>query len=219
MALHPIKNDDGHRQRDLCEPESIVRFGLRSPPKEIAQLQFIDYECEMKSMCFPIFMKKLSTICLLALAFSASALEAKPMLSLALAEVIANACLADQQVAKYNPINVVVVDDGGNTILNKRQDGACKACGAIATGKARTAAMFNAATRDFERLSFGEKRDGTGATMPALALVPGVVALPGGLPLVVDGVTIGGVGVSGASSDEDERCAAAGVAKIRGLLK
>lgn len=149
----------------------------------------------------------------------ASALDNKLTLTLEAAEVIANACLAHQKAVKYAPINVVVVDDGGNTIVVKRQDGACKACEAIATNKARTAALFNNTTRNFELLSYGEKKDGVGAALPGIALVPGLVAFPGGLPVVIAGVPIGGVGVSGASGDEDEQCAAAGIKQATSLLK
>lgn len=161
----------------------------------------------------------LGTLVWLAVATPASALDNKPTLSLEAAEVIANACIAHQQATRYAPINVVVVDDGGNTILVKRQDGACKACGAIATNKARTAALFNNTTRNFESLSYGEKKDGVGAALPGIALVPGLVAFPGGLPIVISGVPIGGVGVSGASGDEDEQCAAAGIKQATSLLK
>jgi glc operon protein GlcG len=151
-----------------------------------------------------------------ALSVPSFALETKPVLSLEVAEIIANACLAHQVATKYKPINVVVVDDGGNVILVKKQEGACKACGDIAKSKARTAALFDNTTRAFEKLSYGEKKDGVGADLPGIALVPGLIAFPGGLPIHVggaaDGVVIGGVGLSGASGDEDEHCSAAGIA-------
>jgi glc operon protein GlcG len=152
-------------------------------------------------------------------ATGAFALEKKPVLSLEAAEAIANACLAHQSATKYAPINVVVVDDGGNVILSKRQDGSCKACGDIAENKARTSALYNAPTRLFETLSFGEKKDGVAAGLPGAAFVPGLVSFPGGLPLVADSMPIGGVGVSGASGDEDESCAKAGADALEALLK
>jgi uncharacterized protein GlcG (DUF336 family) len=39
------------------------------------------------------------------------------------------------------------------------------------------------------------------------------------VPLAINGLPIGGVGVSGASGDEDERCALAGVAAVKDQLK
>jgi glc operon protein GlcG len=41
--------------------------------------------------------------------------------------------------------------------------------------------------------------------------MPGVTPVQGGLPIVVDGIGIGGVGVSGVQSHEDEQIAAAGI--------
>src|SRR5712691_7294603 len=116
-------------------------------------------------------------------AMPVAALEKKAVLSLDVAEVIANACLKHQVQNKYKPINVVVVDDGGNVVLVKRQDNACKACGSIATSKAHTAALFDNTTRNFEKLSYGEKKDGVGADLPGIALVPGLIAFPGGVPI------------------------------------
>jgi hypothetical protein len=45
--------------------------------------------------------------------------------------------------------------------------------------------------------------------------VDGVVALQGGLPILVDGRVIGAVGVSGVTSQQDEEVAAAGIAAIK----
>jgi len=49
---------------------------------------------------------------------------------------------------------------------------------------------------------------------------PGLVILPGGLPIMTaDGQHVGGVGVSGATSDQDEVCAQAGIDAAAELLK
>lgn len=166
-----------------------------------------------------MLMRILSVVCLAVITLTpVAALEKKKVLSLEAAQVIADACLAHQQSKKYAPINVVVVDDGGNVIVIKRQDNACKACGEIAERKARTAALFNNTTRAFEKLSYGKAKDGVGADLPGIALVPGIIAFPGGVPIVADGVPIGGVGVSGASGDEDEQCALAGIAAAGEML-
>lgn len=150
---------------------------------------------------------------------AASALDRKPVLNLKAAQVMAEACMAHQVATKYKPIQVVIVDDGGHVIHLSRQDGACKACEQIATDKARTAAMFNNSTRGFETLSYGPKKDGVGAELPGIALMPRMIAFPGGLPIVINGVPVGGIGVSGASGDEDEQCAQAGIDAAKNLLK
>ncbi|MCP1200622.1 heme-binding protein [Notoacmeibacter sp. MSK16QG-6] len=168
-------------------------------------------------------MKTLHTIALAAClspawSVGASALEDKKVLSLDVANAMATSCLAHQKESGYKPINVVVVDDGGNIVLVNKQDGACKACGAIATNKARTAALFDNTTRNFEKLSYGDAKDGVGAELPGIALVPGLIAFPGGLPIHANGVVIGGIGVSGASGDEDEQCATAAIDAVSEML-
>jgi uncharacterized protein GlcG (DUF336 family) len=45
----------------------------------------------------------------------------------------------------------------------------------------------------------------------AMLGMPGITPVQGGLPIVIDGVCIGGVGVSGVQSHEDEQIAKAGI--------
>lgn len=143
----------------------------------------------------------------------------KPVLSQATAQTMVEACFADQKSKGYSNINVFVVDDGGHLLSAARQDGACKACADIAKNKAITSALFGAPTRVMADLSFGEKRDGVEAGLPGAAFVPGIIAFAGGLPITTaDKEVIGGIGVSGASSDEDEQCAQAGIDAISATL-
>jgi uncharacterized protein GlcG (DUF336 family) len=55
--------------------------------------------------------------------------------------------------------------------------------------------------------------------MPGLALVPGVLSIPGGLPIKVGDVLVGAIGVGGSMPDNDELCAQAGLDAIKELLK
>jgi uncharacterized protein GlcG (DUF336 family) len=150
---------------------------------------------------------------------SAEDLSTKPVLSNALAQEMVAACFADQAASGYSNVNVFVVDDGGHLLAASRQDDACKACADIAENKAITSALYGAPTRVMGDLSFGEKRDGVDAGLPGAAFVPGIVAFAGGLPITsADGALLGGIGVSGASSDEDEQCAQAGIDAISASL-
>ena len=149
----------------------------------------------------------------------AQALESRPVLSNTLAQAMVAACFADQAANGYANVNVVVVDDGGHLLAASRQDGACKACADIAKNKAITSALYGAPTRVMADLSFGADRDGVDAGLPGAAFVPGLVAFAGGLPVTAaDGTVIAGIGVSGASSDEDEQCAQAGIDAIAASL-
>lgn len=103
---------------------------------------------------------------------------------------------------------IAVVDDGGNLIALERLDGTFSAGANISIGKARTAVMFKKPTKVFEEL-INKGR----TTMVALK---DFTPLQGGIPIVVDGQIVGGVGVSGAASaqqDEELAIAGAGAAK------
>ena len=90
--------------------------------------------------------------------------------------------------------------------------------GDIALDKAQTSARFPFPTRGVQELAYG--KDLKGGMVPGLALVPGIVAFAGGLPIMTEGkVHIGGIGVSGGTSDQDETCAQAGLDAVKDSLK
>lgn len=162
-------------------------------------------------MTRPLFAATALLICMPMLAI-AEDLPGKSVLTHDVADRMIAACFAEQADAGHARVSVFVVDDGGQFIAAARQDGACKACADIAHNKAITAALYAAPTRAFADLSFGVKRDGVDAGLPGAAFVPGLVAFAGGLPLTTaTGDVIGAIGVSGASEDEDEACAQAGI--------
>jgi uncharacterized protein GlcG (DUF336 family) len=102
---------------------------------------------------------------------------------------------------------IAVVDAGGTLMLLERRDGTFAAASRVSEGKARTSAAFGKPTSVFETIV----NDGR-TTMVAL---PDFTPLQGGLPLVIDGLLVGAVGVSGAASAaQDEEVAAAGVAAL-----
>lgn len=102
-----------------------------------------------------------------------------------------------------------VVDEGGNLMAVERLDGTFAAGAQIAVGKARTAVLFKKPTRFFEDVI------GNGRT--AMTTLPDFTPLQGGLPLTVEGQVVGGIGVSGASSaQQDEELATAGLAALGG---
>lgn len=105
---------------------------------------------------------------------------------------------------------VAVVDAGGHTIYLERLDGTFAAGSDISIGKARTAVVFKRATRGIEE---GINKGRT--AMVDVAAVTWFTPLQGGVPIVSAGRIVGGVGVSGASSaQQDEEVAIAGAAAI-----
>jgi glc operon protein GlcG len=100
---------------------------------------------------------------------------------------------------------IAVVDDGGNLMALERLDGTFAAGANISIGKARTAVLFKRPTKVFEDII----KNGRTAmvALPDAYLTP----LQGGIPIVINGQIVGGVGVSGAASaQQDEELAIAG---------
>ncbi len=100
---------------------------------------------------------------------------------------------------------IAVVDNGGNLIALERLDGTFAAGANISIGKARTAVLFQRPTAVFEKII----RDGR---TPMIALPDEFFTpLQGGVPIVVGDQVVGGIGVSGAASaQQDEELALAG---------
>jgi glc operon protein GlcG len=125
-----------------------------------------------------------------------------PALGYAAALAAAQAVAAAATARGVAPV-AAVVDAGGELVYLWRPDAAQVASVGVATDKARTAALFRRPSQDFERQASGGR--------PSALHLAGAVPLQGGLPLVVDGQVIGAVGVSGASSaDEDLELAVIG---------
>lgn len=100
---------------------------------------------------------------------------------------------------------IAVVDEGGNLMALERLDGTFAAGANISIGKARTAVLFKRPTKAFEDII----KNGRTAmvALPDAYFTP----LQGGVPITIDGQIVGGVGVSGAASaQQDEELAMAG---------
>jgi glc operon protein GlcG len=104
---------------------------------------------------------------------------------------------AEAEAKKRNwKMNIAVVDTNGEIVMFERMEGAQIASGPISIGKARTSARFRRESRVFYNVFEG----GHGYVS---TLDPGLVASPGGYPLVEGGKLIGAVGCSGGTGDQD----------------
>ena len=98
---------------------------------------------------------------------------------------------------------IAVVDEGGNLVALERLDGTFSAGANISVGKAKTAVMFKRPTKFFEDVIKNGRT--------AMVALPDFTPLQGGVPIMIDGQLVGGVGVSGAmSAVQDEELAIAG---------
>src|SRR2546422_752098 len=130
----------------------------------------------------------------------------KKTLTLKGAESVIAAAKAEAQKLQAPGGVVAVVDDGGNLMALERLDGTFSAGANISIGKAKTSVMFKKPTRFFEELI---NSSGKGRTV--MTALENFTPLIGGIPITVDGQIVGGVGVSGAASaDQDEQLAIAG---------
>jgi glc operon protein GlcG len=127
----------------------------------------------------------------------------KKALTLKGAKKIIAAAVAEAKSKNAPGAAIAVVDDGGNLVAVERLDNTFAAGANISIGKARTAALFKRPTKVFEDI-INKGR----TTMVAL---PDFTPLQGGVPIIVDGQIIGGIGVSGAASaQQDEELAIVG---------
>lgn len=108
------------------------------------------------------------------------------------------------------PMNIAVVDAGGNLIAHVRQDGAWIGSIDISINKAWTSRAFDIQTKDL-----GDNSQPTQQFFGIHATNEGRVAIfAGGVPLSRDGVVVGGVGVSGGSGEQDQSVALAAQAAL-----
>ena len=110
---------------------------------------------------------------------------------------------------QLKPLSVAVLDAGGHLIAFQRADGASTLRLQIACGKAGGALGLGVSSR-----TIGEMAAERPTFVASLASISphGVIPAAGGVIVVDrDGVTIGAVGVTGDTSDNDEVCALAGI--------
>ena len=106
------------------------------------------------------------------------------------------------------PMNIAVVDEGGNLVSHVRMDGAWIGSIDVSIDKAFTSRAFDVSTKDLASQSqsggqfFGIHASNNGRIM----------IFAGGIPLKRDGKVVGAIGVSGGSGEQDHSVAEAGAA-------
>lgn len=133
-------------------------------------------------------------------------MNTKPYLTLADAKQIGAAAEAEA-LANGWAVSIAIVDDGGHLLWQQRLDGAAPLTSYIAPAKAKTSALGRRESRVYEEII----NNGRVAFLSAPE-VEGL--LEGGVNIVVDGHTVGAVGVSGVKSIEDAQIAKAGIAAL-----
>jgi uncharacterized protein GlcG (DUF336 family) len=132
--------------------------------------------------------------------------------SLAMARAIAEATIAECKSKGFNT-SAAVVDRAGQVLVILRDEGASAQTVEMSRRKAYTARMYRTSTLEFQ------KRTAADPTLLPQRDVSDILALGGGLPILVGNEVIGGVGSSGSSQTQDDACAQAGLAKVADHLK
>ncbi|MDX2134176.1 MAG: heme-binding protein [Saprospiraceae bacterium] len=148
----------------------------------------------------------MKTFCLVLISLFASALKAQVQTTYSLTLEGAQRAMDNAQAyarAHQAPGgSIAIVDAGGHLLLFERLDGSFPASASVAVEKARTAALFRFESQKLENSINGGRN--------ALITV-GFTMLQGGVPIVYNGQVVGGIGVSGAmSADQDREIATAG---------
>jgi glc operon protein GlcG len=113
--------------------------------------------------------------------------------------------------AKKNNWNVVIsiVDSGGQLVAVHRLDGTQFGSVDVARDKAYSAVAFRRPTKAFQDAV------GQGGENLRILKLTGASPLEGGIPIMADGKIIGGIGVSGVTSQQDAQIARAGIEAMK----
>jgi glc operon protein GlcG len=133
----------------------------------------------------------------------------KPILTLEDAKIIASTAEMEACANNWNVV-IAVVDDGGHLLYLQRSHDTQFGSVETATMKAKASVAFKRPTKTSEDAVLSGR-------LIHLAL-PGVIPAEGGIPIIRNGIVIGGVGVSGVSSAQDGQIAQAGVSVFNNAL-
>ncbi len=131
----------------------------------------------------------------------------KPILTLEDAKRVAASAEAEAQRNDWRVV-IAIVDDGGHLLYLQRRHDTQFGSVETAIAKAHAAVAFQRPTKASEDAVLSGR-------LIHLAL-PGVIPAEGGVPLEIEGVVAGGLGVSGVRSFQDGQIAAAGAAALSG---
>lgn len=110
------------------------------------------------------------------------------------------------------PMCIAITDDSGHLVAFRRMNGGKVTSITLAIDKAFTAAAARKATHEYGAAS----QPGAPAYGIASAIGGRLMVVGGGLPVVVDGEVVGGIGVSSGTPDQDRAVAQAGINSFLG---
>jgi uncharacterized protein GlcG (DUF336 family) len=134
----------------------------------------------------------------------------RKVLSIDLAKKIAEASKAYAKNKGYDALIVAIVDPGGYLLYLERMDGVPPGTVQVATLKARSAALFEVPSKNFE--------DAVSEGLLGLVGLPGMAAFEGAAPILIDGDVVGAIAISGLTKELDGEFAQAGADAVSEIL-
>jgi len=154
-----------------------------------------------------------ATVAVLCPAWSHAQVLTERNVSTQLALAMANAAIAACKADGYD-VSVVVVDRAGEVKLLMRADTANPHNADLARRKAYTARTFGVPSMEVAKRTNGPTE------LSGQRFITDIIPLGGGLPILIGTDKIGGLGLSGAPTQEaDEKCATAGLAAVAASLR
>jgi glc operon protein GlcG len=151
-------------------------------------------------------------VCLAVFALGASAQQGPPpygpSISLDNAKKLAAAAEAEARKNHWSHA-IAIVDPAGHLVYFLRMDDTQTGGTNVALGKARSAALFRRPTKVFADLL------AKGPSFTYLLGLEGANPVPGGIPIVMDGKIVGGMGASGGTGEQDSQVVEAGLAALK----
>ena len=153
-------------------------------------------------------------LCLTSTAWAQKAFAPPPQvpyglsINLESAKKVVAAAVAEARKNSWN-MAVAIVDPGGYLVYFEKMDGTQTGSVDLSIEKARTAALFRRPTKLFQ--------DSVAAGGEGIRLLrlTGAIPIDGGVPIIVDGKLIGGIGVSGGAGEQDGQVAKAGAVSVK----
>jgi uncharacterized protein GlcG (DUF336 family) len=151
----------------------------------------------------------LALACTLATPAAQPQLITKKALSLDAARTMAAAAEAFAHKNNWS-VTLAILDDGGHLLYFQRMDGVNIGAIEVCLRKAESAVKFKRPGKAFADRIPGQ---------PQVMVIPGAFPFEGGLPIVAGGEVIGGIGVSGATSEQDAMIAQAGLDALEKVVR
>jgi glc operon protein GlcG len=192
------------KQRAASEPGSGPREGREISPRDGRHVSLREGRRLAEGhACKIVRMVRLTILLLLTvIAATAADLPTRKYLNLAALKTMAAAAEAEAQKRNVQ-VTICIVDESGNLLFLQKADGAGLNTIQFAQRKARHAAIYRRPSKS----AADQLKDGNLGVL----VYPEAFPNQGGVPIQVDGQTIGGIACSGAASEVDEAISQAAV--------